>query len=126
MGGGTHLVLPLWRRWRVNERQLHHRLPDACARILGGQLELNRLVQVRLPRGENGPVRPHAEERVGAPEGHGDVPRAVVEFHWRQTDETQREDRGPSARQSSTAAANPAIKAPPMQEEVPRLPLCCD
>lgn len=84
----THLVFLLRRgRW-VNERQLHHRFPDVCTWAFGCQLKLNRFVQVCVLGGKNGPVRPHAEERVAAAEDHRLVPGAVLEAHCRQTDRT--------------------------------------
>lgn len=93
--GTTHLVFGACSGGRVKERQLHHRLPDVLTRTFSCHLKLNRIVQVGLPNGENGPVRPHAEEGVAAPEDHGFIPRAVVEFHWRQTDNGYRSVRKP-------------------------------
>lgn len=84
----THLVLLLRRGRRVNERQLHHRLPGACTWTFSRHLKLNRFVQVRLLGGKNGAVRPHAEERLAAAQDHRFIPPAVVEGHWRQADRT--------------------------------------
>lgn len=84
----THLVLLLWHGRGVNERQLHHRLPDARPWTFGRHLKLDRLVQVDLLSREDGAVGAHAEDGLAAAEHHRFAPLAVVEGHWRQTDRT--------------------------------------